>query len=229
MDSFNTDQSVNQEQQADQLTFKVGDREYDVDAAAKKISSADEHISRLEQENAEFRKKLESALTEDQLEAKLQEALQKLNKASSPESRSNEATTSFDPEKLSQTAREAALSAIEEREKERLQKEQQATAEATFRQTFDTLASVYGKEGITSALEEAGIEVDVADRMARDPVQAKVLLKALRVDKAKPSAAPLGSVNTAAFGVRKDQQPFSDKQTLSTDDIIEALRAARGN
>lgn len=227
MDSFNTDQSVNQEQQADQLTFKVGEREYDVDAAAKKISSADEHIQRLEQENAEYRKKLESALTEDAINAKIEEALQKLNKASEPESRSVEATTSFDPEKLSQTAKEAALSVIEEREKQRLQQEQQATAESTFKQTFEALAGVYGKDGIASALEEAGIEVALADQMARDPKQAKVLLRALKVDKAKPSAAPLGSVNTAALGVNKPKTLFSDKSTLSTDDIIEALRAAR--
>lgn len=228
MDSFNTDQSVEQEQSQDQpMTFKVGDREYDPDSAAKKISSADEHIARIEAENAELRKKAEAALSEDVINARIEEALQKLNQASSPESRSDEATTSFDPEKLSQTAREAALSAIEEREKQRQEQEMKTVAEKTFRETFNSLANVYGKDGIQDAIKEAGISIEKADQMARDPELSSVLLRALKVDKGKPSLSPSGSINSASLNNRKPQSPFEGKDTLSTDDIIEALRRSR--
>lgn len=52
-------------QQTTEFVFNVGDRKYDADSAAKKISSADEHIAKLEKENAEMREKLIKATTLD--------------------------------------------------------------------------------------------------------------------------------------------------------------------
>ena len=100
-------------------------------------------------------------------------------------------------------------------------------AEKTFRETFDSLASVYGKDGIQDAIKEAGISIEKADQMARDPELSSVLLRALKVDKGKPSLSPSGSINSASLNNRKPQSPFEGKDTLSTDDIIEALRRSR--
>lgn len=225
MESFNTDQSVEQEQTQDQkVTFKVGDREYDPEAAAKKISSADEHIQRIEAENAELRARAEKALTEDQVQAKIEEALQKLN-ASKPESRSEEPTSSFDPEKLSTAAREAALQALqEEREKEQAMAAKQ-TQEQLFKETQARLAAVYGDKIDEAIAEKTGIPLADALQMAKHPTQSKVLLKALGIDeKSKPSLSPSGSVNTVSLGrTSQPKSPFEGKDRITNKDIIDAL------
>lgn len=45
--------------------FVVGEREYDVESARKKIENADEHIRRIEEENAQMREELQKAKTLD--------------------------------------------------------------------------------------------------------------------------------------------------------------------
>lgn len=76
MESFNTDQS--EQNATDQLTFKVGDREYNAESASTKITNGDAHIAKIEAENAELRAKLESAASAEEIDAKIQAAL-KLN------------------------------------------------------------------------------------------------------------------------------------------------------
>ena len=41
------------EQQADQLTFKVGDREYNAESATTKIEHAENHIGKIEHYSSE--------------------------------------------------------------------------------------------------------------------------------------------------------------------------------
>lgn len=225
MDSFNTDQSVEQEQSQDpKVTFKVGDREYDTDAAAKKISSADEHIKRIEAENAELRARAEKALSEDQIQAKIEEALQKLN-ASKTESRSEEPTSSFDPEKLSKAAEEAALNALKRQQEEAARMEAQKSQEQLFRETQAKLAAMYGEKVDEAIAEKAGISLDTALQMAKHPEQSKVLLKIMGVeDKAKPSLSPSGSVNSVSLGrTSEPKSTFAGKDRVTTKDIMNAL------
>jgi len=47
------------------VLFEIGERKYDLDAVQKKILSADEHIKRIEAENAELREKINKATTLD--------------------------------------------------------------------------------------------------------------------------------------------------------------------
>lgn len=230
MESFNTDQSVNQEQQTDQSTFKVGDRDYDADSAAKKISAADQHIAKIEQENKEFREKMAALEAQVQQSTKLDEALQKLqSKADTTEGRQEEVTTSFDPEKLSEAAEAAALRALQQQEELKQAQEAKALQEATFNETQSKLVALYGNDVDTAIKEKAGISLDTALRMAKDPEQSKVLLKIMEVD-SKPTLSPQGDVNTAALGTSKKSEPmFDTSKGITTKDIMKQLQAARDN
>lgn len=56
--------------EAPKSLFTIGEREYDVESARKKIENADSHISKIEKENEEMREKLAAAKTyEDLLES----------------------------------------------------------------------------------------------------------------------------------------------------------------
>ena len=203
MESFNTDQSVQQEQPTDQLTFKVGEREFNAEAAAKKITAADEHIARIERENQEYREKMAALEAQVQQSTKLEDALQKLQSADQPESRSQDNTTSFDPEKLSQTAKEAALQALQEQEQARALQEQKAIAERTFNETKAALAAIYGENLDEAVQQHAGVSLQTAIKMAQDPEQSKALLKLMKVE-SKPSATPSSDINTLALSKRVD-------------------------
>lgn len=208
MESFNApDQDVQPEQSADQLTFTVGNRQFDVESAAKKISAADEHISRLEAERAAERQRIAELEAQLAQSTKLEEALQKLQ-ADKPESRSQVETPYFDPEKLSATAREAALAAIKEQEEAKKLAEQKSIAEQTFKDTQAKLAAIYGTELDKAVEEHAGVSLQTALKMAQDPEQSKALLRLMKVPQSKPSAPPSGSLNTVAIGRNADQNKF---------------------
>ena len=57
----------------DQLTFNVGDRTFDADTATTKIQAADDHIARLEAENAAFKLQVEQSTSIDDALSQLRE------------------------------------------------------------------------------------------------------------------------------------------------------------
>jgi hypothetical protein len=225
MESFNTDQSVNQEQQTDQSTFKVGDRDYDADSAAKKISAADQHIAKIEQENKEFREKMAALEAQVQQSTKLDEALQKLqSKADVPEVPLREVTPSLDAEKLSEAARQAALEALQAQQEEQKAQEALSLQESTFNATQAKLVALYGNDIDTAIQEKAGISLDTALQMAKDPEQSKVLLKIMEVE-SKPTLSPQGDINTASLNSHKKESIFGDGP-VTTASIEAAYRRA---
>lgn len=221
--SFNTDHSGEQEQAQDQrVTFNVGDRQYDVDSATKKITAADEHIQRLEAERAQEKQKIAELEAQLAASTKLEDALQKL-KADNQESQSNEVTPSFDPETLSKAAQEAALAALQRQrdEEEKLQKKN--LEDQTFKETQAKLAAVYGKDIDLAIQEKAGISVEKAMQMARDPETSKILLQIMSVDNARPSLEPLGS--TSLNTPKEDKIFKAPPQTVK--DILEHLKGVK--
>ena len=76
---------MTEETNVDQPLFEIGDRQYTKDAAVTKIISADEHIARLEQENAEYREKLEKATALDDVLQQLQQKPQATGEQTTPE------------------------------------------------------------------------------------------------------------------------------------------------
>ena len=124
-------ENTNTNQPSD-LKFKVGDREYDVNAAVNKIQHADQHISTLEKELEELRAKL--ALTEEQRKA--QEALNKPQPPTPPVT-----TTTVDPVEIEARVRllaeQAALNALS-------QSQQSSVMDTNLRECTEAAKQMYG-------------------------------------------------------------------------------------
>lgn len=206
LNSEGGDQTTNQENQQDDnqdnsVTFKVGDREYDVNSAAKKISSADEHITKIQEENKTYQTKLAELEAQVNQSLKLEEALAKLNSKKDNESGEQDDkgnTTSIDPEKLSELVKQTTKDLLKEEENAKLEVQRQTLSEETLEATKKALADTYGGPNVDKAIKEAGIEgldVDKAMEMAKDPTLSKVLLKLMNVSH-KKNISPSSDINS---------------------------------
>lgn len=164
-------------------SFTVGDRTYDEDSAAKKITNADSHISTLEAELAQERQRIaeleERAAKADELEKAL-----KGNK--------EEETTKSEPLDVDRLIEEKLAV-----------KEQQRVAESTFQSTSQALVDQFGAANVDSVVAEkmaaVGKTLDDAMRMAADPSDAKVLMALLGSGTTKPQPT-FGGIASAASG-----------------------------
>jgi hypothetical protein len=224
MSSFNTDQSVKTEQQVDQPTFTVGDREYDVDAATKKITAADEHIAKLESERAQERERIAQLEAQLAQSTKLEEALQKLN-AESVKDQPAQNTTGVDLESLTEKAKEAALAAIQEKETQAQTQAREAAEAENFKKVQDALVEIYGKDVDTAIVEKTGMSVETAMRMAKDPEQSVALLRLMEADKPKASLSPQGDINANSLerNAPKQDNMFANETKISSKVIMDKL------
>jgi len=166
-----SDQTQKAEGQADQAQqeqkplFNIGDRQYDTDAAIKKIQSADSHISTLENE-----KKQQETLMEQQqsriqeleaelakkgdLSSKLDQALSNLNQQTT-----TEATPPVDLDKLQQDmlqkSQQGTIQAIQ-------QYEQQKVAQSNLSENIQVAQKVLGSD-YEAKLREMGSEFGFND------------------------------------------------------------------
>lgn len=227
--SFTQDQG--QPSGSDQLTFKVGEREFDVNSATTKIQAADEHISRIEQENAEAKAELAKLQAQLEQSTKLDDALAQL--------RQQQASTQNVQEPVeTPTVSEEQIGAIATKQMEqylaeqRVAQEQQAAqtlAESTYRETGEQLTAVYGDkvdEVMAEKAKELGISTEAIYNMAKQPATAKMLLETMKANVPQTQATPSGSINFAGqHGTAPDKfMDYGEKITSST--LIDALKKA---
>lgn len=182
------------------VKFKVGDREYDVQAAATKIQHADQHISTLESELKALRDQL--ALTEAQ-----KKALEAMSVSTPPPAPAPTSAPAFD--------RDTLLAEAEQRVFDKLSRQQQeAVARANLEAATAEAKKVYG-DSYQQVLLERGSELG----MNKDEIMAFA--------SAKPEAFKrLFNLTTQA---RTNVPPSSSYRpaTTATDDPIKlAARAA---
>lgn len=201
---------VNSEQGNDQLTFKVGERSYDAESAAVKISNGDTHITTLETEAQESRDKIAS------LEAKLSQSTQlddALNRLKNPqqepqESLSEPVTAGVSEERIGEIANKQIETLLAERKVQADQASSDALALQTFNETKEVLEKQYGDkvaEAIKAEAIKLNCTVEDIDSMAKNPIQAKLLLASMKVGVPANDATPSGSFNTASFSQQKQE------------------------
>lgn len=182
-------------------TFAVGDRTYDVDAAAKKIEHADKHISDLEAELAQLRAKVEQQNAEEAKAKALEEALK---------GKKEEETTKSEPVDVDRLIEEKLA-----------MKEQEQLAKQTFAETSKALVDQFGAENVDAAVSEkmaaVGKTLEDAMRMAQDPSDAKVLM-ALLGSGAKSQPKPTFSGHSVS-GV--------SSSTVESNDTVDAIWKSR--
>jgi glycerol-3-phosphate dehydrogenase len=144
----------------DEVLFELGGRKFTVDAAKKKIESADEHIKRIEEENAKLRTDLEGATTMD----KVMEAMSK--------NQDNKGATSpaTDPDNIAKMVQRIVEDTEEKRQRE-----------ANILKVDSSMKEQYGdkaKEVLTHRSQELGLGIQtVMDIAAKSPAAFMELFK----------------------------------------------------
>ena len=165
-DHAQTEQPQQQQQESSQSPlFKIGDREYDVEAAKTKIEHADKHVQTIESDNAQLRQEVEQLKAQVANSSKLDQVLESLQakQVASPTSTDENTTQSVDKDALIQEL----LSQVETKIEGTLTaKQQQAQLEQTLTETVSLAQAKFGSEyetvlrtkGQELGLDDAGIQ-----------------------------------------------------------------------
>lgn len=169
--------------------FTVGEREYTPDTAVKKIQAADEHIARIEAENAELREKLTKA-------ASVEDVLNTIRNQPSMDSTQQTAGSSEDDIKRMV-------------EQQVLNLETTRTAEGNVRQADAQMKELYGEKAasvLQTKASQLGLDVNSLQDIAAKSPSAFMQLVA---DKAStPSPAPsTGGLNTETVASMNSNGP----------------------
>ena len=189
----------NPEVTPDKVTFKVGDREYDMESAATKITSADTFIETLKQEKRDMESRLEELQKQANGNSRLEEAIELLQKqhnsaTETPRPETPTVDTNDMLEKLRKIAQEEALGTY--------QKSQlQSTKQENLRKSTALAKAKYGESFAEKLLERGtslGLDQASIDAMASDNPE---VFRALFVAVASSGApSPSGSLNPQALG-----------------------------
>jgi len=203
MSDFSTDPAANSGQASDQMSFQVGERQYDAEAAAKKISNADEHIARIEAENAKYKADLEASRLESQSRLSVEEALTKLqNPASTQEANPTPSTNGLSAEEIGEIASKQLQDILGKQNQEAAALAAETKAASTFEDTKNKLAGQYGdklEQVMNEKATSMGVDLSRLVEMASDPATAGLLLESMKVSKVATQIAPSGSFNTASL------------------------------
>lgn len=222
------------EQPTDQLTFKVGDREYDVNAAATKIENADNHISKLEAENAEFRERMASLEAKLEQSMKIEEALETM-KATKEHSAENvqleQNTTGLSEEQIAAITQKKMEEYLAGQQAKQAQEAAQSLAERTYKETAETLVNIYGDkvdEAVNKKAKELGVPASELFNMAKSPVTAKLLLETMTPKSGSTDRTPLGGYNTSSLYGEQQEKSFLNQvegKQLTSSTILDLLNS----
>lgn len=222
------------EQTTDQLTFKVGDREYDVNAAATKIENADNHISKLESENAEFRERMASLEAKLEQSMKIEEALETM-KATKEQGAENvqleQNTTGLSEEQIAAITQKKMEEYLAGKEARQAQEAAQSLAERTYKETAETLVNIYGDkvdDAVNKKAQELGVPASELFNMAKSPVTAKLLLETMTPKSGSTDRTPSGGYNTSSLYGEQQEKSFltgTEGKQLTSSTILDVLNS----
>ena len=211
---------------ADQpVSFNVGERTFNVESATTKIQAADEHIARLEAENASYKAKVEQSTSIDEALAQLREQ----NVAPTQNSQTTEHTSTVSEEQIGEIAKKQMAEYLAAKRIEDNATAAQSLAESTYKQTGDKLTAIYGDktdEAMAVKAKELGITTQALFDMAKTPATAKLLLQTMQVNAAPSQSAPSGGYNSAPQ-VNAQADKFVDySKPITSSTITDALKRA---
>lgn len=225
--SFQDQENNTSEQPADQLTFTVGDRTFDANSAATKISAADEHIAKIEAENARVREQLAALETKVEQSVKVEDALNQLH--SKEETKTTPDTKGVSEDEIGAIATKQIEEYLAAKQVQEAQAAAQALAEQTFKETSEALVAQFGEktdEVMKSKASELGVSFEQLVEMAKQPATAKLLLQNI-APQSKRQATPSGSFNTASLNGQAAPAQSIDWSKGGSNHIFEALQASR--
>ena len=210
---------------ADQpLSFNVGDRTFDAESATTKIQAADEHIARLEAENASYKSKVEQSTSIDEALAQLRE-----QNAEPQNSQPTEQTSTVSEEQIGAIANKQIAEYLAAQRVTENATAAQSLAESTYKETGEKLTAIYGDktdEAMAVKAKELGITTQALFDMAKTPATAQLLLQTMQVNSAPSQATPSGGYNSAPFSGQQTEKFVDYSQPITSSTITAALNKA---
>lgn len=215
--------------QAPQMTLPEELQEYvgegkkysSIEDALRSIPHAQTHISKLEQENAEYKSKVEKAMTMEELIEQMRTQQPKEDNTSQQVGVGAEDLLANLSGQLEQMVEQKMLL---DKQQEAYRANQGKVAKA-FQETYgDKAEEMYGK-----LAEEVGMDVASLNGLAASS-PASVLKMAQLGAKPKPAPSQQSSVNTGAFIANSASQPAERKTVMfgaTSADILDSWRASR--
>ena len=232
MPDFSTDQTAKPatpETTADQLTFQVGEREYDAESAVTKITAQDAHILKIEQENLDFKAKLEAATLEIASSTSVQDALAQLT-ATPQESQTTSSTEGMSEEQIGEIASRQLKVLMDAQTVEASERAATAKALSTFESTKSKLEAQFGDKTEAIMKEKAvamGVPIEHLVKLASDPVTSDLLLTSMQLHKAVTQANPSSSFNTSSLNSSPAPSENPNWYKGSSSDIMAELQRQR--
>ena len=217
------------EQTTDQLTFSVGDRQYDAEGAINKIENADNHITKIESENQGYKDRLAALEAQVAQSTKIDDALAKLNQQQTQESQPTEVTASVSEEQIGAIATQQMEQYLATKQANDAQVAAQALSQDTFTQTGEQLTAIYGDktdEAMAAKAAELGISTQAIFDMAKNPATAKMLLESMKASIPANQATPSGSFNTSSIPHGAPDKYVDYSTSVSSSSILDALNKA---
>jgi len=212
---------------ADQpLTFNVGERTFDTDSAITKIQAADEHIARLEAENAEYKSKVEQSTSIDEALAQLRE-----KNAAPQNSQPTPDTTGVSEEQIGAIANKQIAEFLAAKQVEEHASAAEALAKRTYMETGEQLKAIYGDktdEAIATKAAELGVPSKELFDMATNPTTAKLLLQTMKANPAPSQPTPSGGYNSAHVSSQQSESFIDYSKPITSSTITAALKQAGG-
>lgn len=228
--SFIPDQG-NPELPSDQMTFKVGEREYNTESAITKISNQDDHIARLEAENAQFKQEQARMALQLEQSTKLEDALSKLNQQQSYSQQqplTEPAPQVMGAEEIGAIATQQAEQFFATQRANEEKADAERLAKETYHATGEELRKYYGNDvdsAISKKAQEMGVPADQLFAMAYNPASAKLLVDSMKPAPATPTSYPHGGRNMS-HGYGEGTEPridISNVDKVTSSTIMEAL------
>lgn len=183
-----------------------------VDKALEALPHAQEHISKIERENAEMREKLAEAIAVEEVYKKLTESFNRPDGVTPP-------AAGLD---------EASIDALLERKL--AEKDALTIANANTQRVKDALIAKFGEkaqEVYETKAKELGVSVQFLNDVVKKSPKAAEELFGIKGKEAAPASSTPG-INTATLNTnRHPQQPSAKVQGSSTEALVAAWRAAK--
>lgn len=226
MSDFSTDQTAT-DTSTDQLTFKVGERDYDAASATTKIEAADAHIAKLEAEAKVKEEQLAAANLKLATTDSVEEALSKLQTANTPDTQTTPSTEGMSEDQIRDIANQKVQDILNQDKEQQAKEALETQAKETFAKTKEALSNQFGdktEETMKSLATSKGITMDALVKLASDPTTAGFLLDSLKVSQSPSQASPSASFNTASLDSNAPEGNKDWYKGSSTDIMKELTR-----
>jgi len=222
------DQATPNETVDQPLSFNVGERTFNAETATTKIQAADEHIARLEAENASYKAKVEQSTSIDDALAQLRAQ----NDVAPQNSQATEQTSTVSEEQIGEIAKQQMAEYLAAQRIESNATAAQALAENTYKETGEKLTAIYGDktdEAMAMKAKELGMSTQELFNMAKSPATAQLLLQSMKVNSAPSQSSPQGGYNSAHISGQQAEKLVDYTKPLTSSSITDALKRAGGS